>query len=484
MIHIPSNEVVAYVANVPGVGEEHGEMVNLIDAARSTGSILKPLLYALALEEGTILPHSLLSDTPVNYNGYRPQNFNENYYGAITASEALERSLNIPFVNLLKDYGLERFHKDLKSLGMSTLNFPPSHYGLTLVLGGAETTLWDITNMYAGLARTSQFYAENSSQYLTKGLEKASLLPQSAGQFNKNKVQAEPLKYGAGAAWWTLQAMQELKRPSSEGDWEVFRSSQDIAWKTGTSFGFRDAWAVGVTPEYAVGIWVGNADGEGRQGLVGVQAAAPLLFETFRLLPSTSSFVQPFDDLRPAKVCAKSGLLAGKNCPSDTLLVPAGLPSPYFCRYHHRIHLDKDGRFQVNSQCASPLEMQHKSWFILPPLAAYYYKNYYPDYQVLPPISPACTSTLTQKKMQLIYPREAARIYVPLDLNGKLSRTVFEVAHTEEHAQLYWHIDEVFIGTTAQFHSMEFNPAAGQHMLTVVDHEGNRLEQAFEIIGK
>ncbi len=484
ILHIPSNTIRAYIGNAPGAGTEHGEMVDIIRAPRSTGSILKPFLYSMALEAGTILPQSLLSDTPVNFNGYRPENYKQDYNGAVPADEALARSLNIPFVNLLKNHGLEKFHLELQQLGMSTLHNGADHYGLTLILGGAEANLEEMTNLYARLGRTLSLYSQNSSQYLKKPKQDAVFYTDQQENGLEIDWQKEPSTYGAAAAWYTLKAMQEVKRPDTEGEWQTFRSGRRIAWKTGTSFGFRDAWAIGLTPEYAVGVWVGNADGEGRPGLVGVQAAGPLLFDLFRLLPNTSWFTTPFDDLKPRAVCAQSGYLARSFCPKDSLLIPAGLEQQQICTYHHRLFLDTTEQFQVTSECASPFEMKAASWFILPPLEAHYYRRYKPDYRTVPPFDPKCLNGLERSPMQMVYPREKTQIYVPIDLDGQLSRTVFEVAHNDEAAVLHWHIDNEFIGTTRQFHSMEFNPAAGIHQLTIVDQAGNRLEQTFEIIAK
>ncbi len=482
IIHIPSNQIVAYTGNAPGAGRAHGEMVDIIRAPRSTGSILKPFLYALALEEGAILPHSLLLDVPVNYNGYRPQNYNRDFQGAIAASEALSRSLNIPFVHLLKDFGLEKFHLSLRQLGMSTLTKGPDHYGLTLILGGAEGKLEEITAMYAQLGRLNEIYTNQNSRFPTT----AYLAPQYklVDETPEFSLQKEPVAYGAAAAWWTLQAMQEVKRPSSEGEWEVFKSSQSIAWKTGTSFGFRDAWAVGLNPEYAIGVWVGNADGEGRPGLVGVQAAAPLLFDLFRLLPEQPTFSIPYDDFKSLQVCQESGYLAGIYCPVDTIDGPLDINTQRTCRYHRKIHLDPSETWQVHGACMSPFEMKPYSWFVLPPLQAYYYRRYHPEYASLPPLLPDCSDAERSNTMELIYPREPTRIIVPVDLNGKLSRTVFEIAHSDEQARLYWHINETFLGVTEQFHTMEFNPEPGQHRLTVVDETGKRLELDFEIVGE
>lgn len=482
LIHIPSNRILAYVGNAPGAGAIHSEMVDILDAPRSTGSILKPFLYALALEDGLILPGSLLRDVPSNFNGYRPENYHRGFHGAIPADDALARSLNVPFVHLLQEYGLERFHRQLQKMGMTTLHRGPDHYGLTLILGGAEGRLLDITAMYAQLGRTVNQYTQNSSQY---GSDPAPVPVYTAEKPGPQaNLVGEPPLYGAGAAWHTLQAMQEVQRPSSEGQWETFSSGRRIAWKTGTSFGFRDAWAVGLTPEYALGVWVGNADGEGRPGLVGVQAAAPLLFDLFAGLPATGWFETPHDDLHTAAICPQSGNLAGQYCPIDSLLVPNSVQARALCTGHRVVHLNREGSRQVTANCYPPFDIQHRKWFVLPPLEAYYYKRFHPEYLPLPPLDPRCTNTHAEGNMQLISPRNPSRIYVPVDIDGSLSRVVFEIAHPDEQAQLHWHLDEAYLGSTRTFHSMEFNPAPGTHLLTVVDNQGYRLEQAFEILSK
>lgn len=483
VLHLPTNRVIAYVGNTPGAGQEHGEQVDIITAARSTGSLLKPLLYARAMESGTILPRQLLTDTPVDYNGYRPENFNKQFQGLVPAHEALSRSLNIPFVNLLQAYGLEKFHADLEDLGMTTLRPQPGHYGLTLILGGAEGTLEDLTKLYAQLGQTIDYFTRNDSRYPATSLPD----PVFYGASEVPPPQSrEPAGIGAGAAWWTLAAMRELRRPDSEGAWEVFGAQEDIAWKTGTSFGFRDAWAIGLSREYAVGVWVGNADGEGRPGLVGVKAAAPLLFEVFRLLPAASGGVStyevPYDDMLPLATCTVSGSLATRFCQPDTLWVPKGTAAFEPCLYHQRIALDTSGQWRVNSACASPFRMQQRAYLVLPALPAYYYRRYHPEYEPLPPWLPGCEPASGRSPMDLITPRANKRIYLPRSLNGALSRLVVEVAHDRSEARLFWHLDERFVGETKQFHSLEFQPAPGPHHLVVLDDQGYRLDWSFEII--
>lgn len=486
ILDVPTGEVLAYVGNVSGAGKEHGESVDVITAPRSTGSILKPYLYALALENGDILPNSLLHDVPTQLGEYRPENYYETYDGAVPARRALIRSLNVPFVLLLQQYGLEKFHFNLQRLGLSTLNKPPAHYGLSLILGGAEANLLDITNTYACMARRLGSFYDRNGRYAPDDFRAPGFSVSNTRRTNHTSENSQLLS--AGSIWYTFEAMREVERPNSAGEWELFRASRQVAWKTGTSFGFRDAWAAGVTPRYAVGVWVGNADGEGRPGLLGVEMAAPVLFEIFQQLPQEGAwFDPPYDDMEQVSVCRQSGFRATEYCEADTLWVPRSSLRAAACPYHQILHLDPSGQWQVTSDCESPALMQHRAWFILPPIEEYYFKGKNPGYVTPPPFRSDCNGTLaaqSQTPMQLIYPKHPTRIYVPVDLDGKLGSTVFQVAHRSRSAEIFWHLDGNYLGTTTVFHQMALQPPVGKHTLALVDRDGYRLEQTFEVVGK
>ena len=249
--------------------------MDIIRRPRSTGSILKPLLYAAMLEDGSLTPRMLLPDVPTHYEGFQPENFDRQYRGAVRADEALAHSLNVPAVRMLKTYGIARFADVLRGAGMSTLTRPADHYGLTLILGGAEGNLWDISAMYASLADIARAGPADAAPRFHELTVLANSKAKARG----------PSPIGTGAAWLTLDALLEVPRPGEEGHWKSFASSRRIAWKTGTSVGLRDGWAVGSTSRHTVGVWVGNASGEGRPGLTGSTMAAPLMFGLFNSLP-------------------------------------------------------------------------------------------------------------------------------------------------------------------------------------------------------
>ena len=462
VIDIPSNQVVAYCGNVHFDRKQGGNQVDVIQAPRSTGSILKPFLYYAMLQEGSLLPDMLLPDVPVNINGFTPQNFSMQFEGAVPASEALARSLNIPAVTMLQRYGVPKFHSFLQQIGLKTINRSSSHYGLSLILGGAEATLWDVTNAYAMMGRSLLQLPQRSCSLL---------LPTS-------RITESTDPFQPGAVWQTFDALKEVNRPE-EIDWKSIPSMQTIAWKTGTSYGFRDAWAVGVTPRYAVGVWVGNATGEGKPGLVGAQTAGPVLFDIFNLLPSSSWFTRPAGIFVEAEVCRKSGHLKGRFCDeTDTLLVlPAGLRTEA-CPYHHLVTLSADESQRIYENCANTEPTLQKSWFTLPPVWEWYYKQHHPEYKPLPPFKAGCGED-TFQPMQFIYPPMNARIKLPKQLDGSKGFLTVELAHNNPNATVFWHLDETYQAQTQDFHKISLQPAAGKHSLTAVDGEGNTISTTF-----
>ena len=462
VIDIPSNQVVAYCGNVHFDQKQGGNQVDVIQAPRSTGSILKPFLYYAMLQEGSLLPDMLLPDVPVNINGFTPQNFSMQFEGAVPASEALARSLNIPAVTMLQRYGVPKFHSFLQQVGLKTINRSSSHYGLSLILGGAEATLWDVTNAYAMMGRSLLQLPQRSCSLL---------LPTS-------RITESTDPFQPGAVWQTFDALKEVNRPE-EIDWKSIPSMQTIAWKTGTSYGFRDAWAVGVTPRYAVGVWVGNATGEGKPGLVGAQTAGPVLFDIFNLLPSSSWFTRPAGIFVEAEVCRKSGHLKGRFCDeTDTLLVlPAGLRTEA-CPYHHLVTLSADESQRIYENCANTEPTLQKSWFTLPPVWEWYYKQHHPEYKPLPPFKAGCGED-TFQPMQFIYPPMNARIKLPKQLDGSKGFLTVELAHNNPNATVFWHLDETYQAQTQDFHKISLQPAAGKHSLTAVDGEGNTISTTF-----
>ncbi|VAW98646.1 Multimodular transpeptidase-transglycosylase [hydrothermal vent metagenome] len=471
-------EVLAYIGNSNTTADfELGYAIDLIRRPRSTGSILKPLLYAGMLQQGDILPETLVADLPTQYAGYTPENYDRQYRGAVPAKVALARSLNIPAVRMLKQYSVAKFYDVLKKMGMSTLHRTPNNYGLTLILGGAEGNLWDIANMYANLADIAK--ANNAANDATY---KQLKVMRDHSSLTQQTREIQP-----AAAWLTMKALLEVSRPGDEGYWKNFNSSQKIAWKTGTSYGLRDAWAVGNTGLYTVAVWVGNASGEGKPGLTGVSAAAPIMFDIFNRLDNSAWFTAPYFLMKEVSVCKNDGYLANQFCDSKKQWIPKNSHFNKTSQNHLKVHLDTNG-WRVNGQCEAVSNMQHKNWFVLPAGQEYYYKKLNANYRNIPDYRKDCIAQVTQNNSQnpieILYPTPGTKLFIPIYLDETQGSTVFKAVHRNHSETLYWHLDKQFLGLTTTFHQRELKIKPGIHFLTLVDEQGNSLTRKLEVLGK
>ncbi|MCG8580650.1 MAG: penicillin-binding protein 1C, partial [Bacteroidales bacterium] len=474
-------QVKAYVGNSSFNTHGHGHDVDIIQAKRSTGSTLKPFLYAASLDDGLILPHMLLSDVPTYYSDFSPQNYNKQFDGAVPAHTALSRSLNVPFVRMQDDYGTEKFHTLLRKLGISTINKPASHYGLSLILGGAETSLYELSSVYSSLARCLMTYTSQSAQYDKNDFRLAHLTLNDG--FTEVAYSFQPQVLSAASVYHTFEALTNVQRPEEETGWENFSSGRKIGWKTGTSYGFRDAWAVGVSPEYTVGVWVGNASGEGRPGITGGSAAAPVMFEIYRQLPPTTWFTKPYDDMQQIAICKQSGYKASQFCSeTDTTYITNIEHDLPVCPYHQLVHLSADRKYRVNADCYPANEIQHQSWFVLPPVMAWYYQFRDPLYKSLPPFKSDCFEQ--QQAIEIIYPQANAQLFVPKEMDGSLGRIICKATHQKAASHLFWHLDNEYLGRTIHHHQMAINPEKGWHTLIITDADGNSVSCRFESLGK
>lgn len=466
-------EVLAYVGNSRSADIPRGHAVDIIRRPRSTGSILKPLLYAAMLEEGSLTPRMLLPDVPTHYDGFSPENFDRQYRGAVRADEALAHSLNVPAVRMLKTYGVARFADLLRDAGMRTLTRPSDDYGLTLVLGGAEGNLWDVSGLYASLTDVARAGPAERAPRFHELTVLAGVPARERG----------PTQIDTGAAWLTLETLLEVPRPGEEGNWRSFASSRRIAWKTGTSFGLRDGWAVGNTSHYTVGVWVGNASGEGRAGLTGSTMAAPLMFGLFNVLPRSEWLDVPVHALRRIETCENDGYLANGRCATELLWMPRESHFDRLTPHNLDVHVDA-ARRRVNGDCESPGNMTRVSWFVLPPAEEFYYRRAHAEYRPLPSMREDCLGGRGSGRAALavLYPDANARVLIPADLDGRRGRAVFEAVHRRRDARVYWHLDDKYLGETHTFHQQSLDVEPGEHILTLVDDQGERVARRFEVL--
>ena len=478
---INTGNIIAYVGNIEGTGQDHGEQVDIIQSNRSTGSLLKPFLAMLGIQEGRVTARTLLTDIPINIDGFKPDNFTYDYEGSVPLADALRKSLNIPFVLLLKDYNISRCLQGLRNLGLTKLSNSAEHYGLSLIIGGGESSLWELCGAYASCARILKTFTSSSGRYSSHDIHPLMMSE------NKQKYKAEeksPTVMDAGAVWQVFEELSQNTRPGRFEQWKETNKKTKIAWKTGTSIGFRDAWSIGVSSNYVVGVWIGNADGEGRPGVIGLETAAPLLFETFNILQASDWFVTPFDALKKNVICAKSGLSPNEACSTDTIWTCKHIQQLPVCPYDQFISLDESGKYRVNGSCYDPYKMTKQSFFILPPSQQFYYARKHPQYKQPPSFMENCLdrNPVSHHQMQFIYPNNVKKLFLPMDLNGKLNPVTFEVAHVESHSTIFWHLDNQFLGKTKDDHKYTLVLPSGHHEMTCVDDKGNSISTRFEVL--
>lgn len=427
--------------------------VDMIQAFRSPGSTLKPFLYGSALERGIILPGSLLPDYPSRFGAYRPLNFNQNYRGVVPAWQALARSLNIPAVHLLQQVGVGPFQDDLDKWGLKHMQQDDRYYGLTLALGGAETSLWELSHAYRKLFLTSV----------------------------NNLSQAKYTPISPQSAQLTLEAMMKVNRPDDERLWQTLGVGTRVAYKTGTSWGFRDAWSLGVTPDYVIGVWIGNASSEGRPGLTGVKVAAPLLFKVLNQLhqKKTSSQWANNDFQSQATTCAHSGYLASSICPSQEVRALPKTNQMKVCPYHVNIQLNLAGE-RVHSQCKDFNEARDSTIFQLPPKMSHYYQLN----QAKKILDWSTQCPIQKTNFQITYPDNHSKIILPKMLNNKTQGIYFDAQHHNEQEVLYWFINGKYLSSTVEIHQIEAYLDVGSHSLSVQDKDGNTQRRKFEVVRK
>lgn len=460
-----TREIKAWIGSQDFTDTSRQGQVDGVIAPRSSGSILKPFLYAFAMDQGIILPETNVKDIPTFYGTFSPQNDKQIYTGIISAREALIRSLNIPSVRILNSVGVEGFYSLLKQAGTTTLFRPSDQYGLTLILGGAEVRLLDLVTLYAGLGNEGKF---RDLTYLQT---------QSASKDT-------PL-ISEGASYLTLNILKDLKRPGTEFFWQLFDQKYPLSWKTGTSYGNRDAWAVGVSPEWTIGIWVGNFTGTENPLLGGARHAGPLLFDIFNYLPknqNTSFFVKPTWTLKAVTLCKDTGYYATDSCPeaieaeapiSDTLIKP--------CPYHHSIIVDTLTQKEVCSQCWTVDRYEQRILLIYPPNVRSILRQNGIVQPLIPQHNPLCPQFHEWEVMDIIYPAEGAHILIPRDFDGTYQPFSISAVHQDQRASLFWYINNDYKGKTTYPHQFIQSFIPGNYTVVIMDEDGHKSKRTFTI---
>lgn len=447
-----TRSVLAMVGSADFGDARNSGQVNGALAPRSPGSALKPFAYAVALDAGIISPKLLLPDVPVDYSGYTPVNFDEKYHGGVPAEEALKQSLNVPAVNLVA--GLkDRFYSFLRKGGVTTLTKPREYYGLPIVLGGCEVNLLEITNLYATLA--------NGGMYQPFRLLKG------------EKTDAPKRALSKAAAYIISDILSEVRRPDLPNCWEFTVDLPRVAWKTGTSYGRRDAWSVGYNPEYTVGVWIGNFNGREAERLVGAEVAAPLLFDIFNALSNSGAWFGKPPSVGVRKVCPLSGRLATENCPEtvDELYIYGVSPTAQ-CDMHRKFYIDDETGLRLSKSCRAGRGYKEKLFVIWPREIAMWMKREGWPVEDVPEYRKDCGAFASGQAPVIISPQADVEYYMRDDAPAEHQKIPLDAAVSNTVNKVFWFVDGEMLASGPPTEKHFYFPARGRHRIICMDSEG------------
>lgn len=474
-----SHELLALAGSHDFFDKKADGQVNGTLALRSPGSTLKPFIYALAIDKGDITPKTLLYDVPVDYVGYSPVNFDGKFTGYVTASDALSRSLNVTAVNLYAKMDNDRLYSFLKQAGISTLT-NAEDYGLSLVLGGCGINLLELTNLYAGLANMGEFAPY---KYLSDSEEENI-------EDNGNLPTSTPVVYGQHllrpeSCWIVTEMLTSLERPDFPRSFDMTGTMPKVAWKTGTSYGHRDAWCIGYSPELTIGVWLGNFNGTGAPILSGAETAAPILFALFTALSGEKTY-QWFNipkTLKSRHVCALTGQPISSHCPSfvTDVYIP-GVSSTRECNIHKTVQVDLDSGERLCSSCSTGKHYSEEKIAVFPAQVATWLNANGFAVKRLPDHNNDCTRLLAGTNPIILSPSQDTvyhiRPHVPLD-NQKIRLTASISGDTQD---IFWFLNGELLSSGQAVESTFMTPVIGKHELTCIDGAGRSTTLPLNIV--
>jgi len=455
-----TGKVRAYLGSHDYLDSRNGGQVDGVQAFRSTGSLLKPFLVAKALDRGPYTMSSKLQDVPTFYGTFAPQNSSKEFSGLVDLEQVLIRSLNVPSVRLLNAYSVGDFYDLLIQGGLEGLFRTPEGYGLSLILGGAEASLFELVQLYLTLANSG-------------GLRTLATIEADEVEPTRN---SETKLFSEGAAWLVLNVLSDLSRPGIDFYWHHFDNQIPVAWKTGTSYGQKDGWAIGVNQQWTIGVWTGNFTGEGNAALSGAQSAAPLLFDLFNQLTEPDQpmwFEEPEYDLKEVIACIESGYPAGTHClETQTLKIPFVSHIPGTCPFHRRYLIDIATSNSVCSICWQGMETSWVNRYIVPPSVKEILLTSGHPVDSIPRHAAHCPNFYDEDRLELVYPVNGIKIFIPRDFDGKYEKVVFSAKHQQPATHLFWFLNGSLIGETVENHRFPVGLNPGAYKLTVQDEEG------------
>jgi len=453
VLDVASRDVLAMVGSTDFFGDARFGQINGATIRRSPGSALKPFLYAMATDAGLIFPQSQLLDIPTAFGGYKPKNYDGLFRGRVTTEQALTASLNVPAVRLLNEVGTARFLDQLRKEGLSTLDKPAAYYGLSLVLGGGEVTLLSLTNAYADLA--------------------------GGGEHRPPKLLAGPAGaatrlFSPEASALVTEMLAKVERPDLPTSWERALAVPAVAWKTGTSYGHRDAWAVGYSADKVVGVWVGNMDGTPVKGISGAVHAGPILFELFRAVePHGSRLATPsWCNIREVEVCAESRQLPGPDCPRRvTARIIPGVTHLGPCPVHRRQLVDAATGQALSADCLGSHEATSVVVPRYPAELVSYWRAVGIPFEAPPAPAPGCGAPAGPGP-RVVSPSAATPYVFRRDVPASLQRIALAAAAPADSRRLSWYVDGELAAQGPPGDRLFWEPSPGRHRVVCVDDQG------------
>ena len=454
--------IIAYVGSADAEDEEHDGQVDGVIANRSPGSTLKPLVYAMAMDQGSYTPKTVLYDVPQDFDGYRPENFDKKYNGAITVSTALENSLNLPAVKTLGMVGPRVFAQRLGQAGFAWVGSHQNTVGLSMVLGGCVASLRELAGLYVSFA--------NGGQYRPLRLLKSdTVLPPTKQIISR------------GAAYLVTEMLAKLNRPDLPNNFENSISAPRIAWKTGTSYGRKDAWAIGYDPDYTVAVWCGNFDGQGVPDLSGADVATPLLFKLFSLLPPRkAAWFLPPPEVEERLVCTQSGRVPSPDCQQTAIdqclrLISASI----LCAHNKAVPVAADGQMSYCNACVPPAGVMTRYYPNLPSEYTTWLARERLPVEQPPPHNPAC-NRMFSGQAPLIVSLANEREYL-FERNGRPPQLQLVAQANADVREVYWFLDNKFLGGQAPSTHPLCPVSEGEHTVTLTDDKGRSSSCHFTV---
>jgi penicillin-binding protein 1C len=485
-----THAVEAYIGSANFSDNRTSGQVDGVRAVRSPGSTLKPLLYGLALDRGLVTPKTVLPDVPTNFQGFRPENFDKHCQGEVTMEHALTYSLNIPAVRILSEVGIDNFTHTLSQANFRQVARDAPRLGLSTILGGCGTTLEELTGLYSALANGGRWasltYELGSGNYKSPANNARSKAKHRQPNTRTSQLIPSNSKrlLSEASAYLLTDILAQRTRPDLPMDAASSRHLPRIAWKTGTSYGRRDAWSIGYNRQYTIGVWVGNFNGQGSPALTGADVASPLLFDLFNALAynSSSEWFVPPTSLDFRLVCAETGLVPGENCPNQLLdyYLP-GASGSRRCQHQQEVLVSADGNYSYCRACA-PATGYRRELFpnLLPEVLAYRETQGLPTRR-LPPPNPACrlvrgTSTDNPEAPPLLAITSPAG-HAEYVLNAaEKQQLLLSCAAAAEVRQVYWYVNDQFLQAAKATERVFFRPPTGQVKISCADDHGRNVD--------